>query len=210
MRPQIFLLLATLLIGGCAGHSTVSKNQCAAGDWQTLGYRDGVNGHRSSRLLDHQDACMKQDIVPDRADYMLGWNEGVREYCQPNNGFSVGEHGWAHNNICPSDMRADFQHAWKEGRSLYQARAEVANLERELDRRTARLTEVKSQIVSVAAAQLNGDLTATERIDLATRVQRLYEEKEHLKVTIPDVEAELAFKSRELDRLSRTLAVVTY
>ena len=153
---------------------------------------------------------MKQDIVPDRADYMLGWNEGVREYCQPNNGFSVGEHGWSHNNICPSDMRADFQHAWKEGRSLYQARADVANLERDLDRRSARLIEVKSQIVSVAAAQLNGDLTAAERIDLATRVQRLYEEKEHLKATIPDVEAELAFKARELDRLSQTLAQVTY
>jgi len=204
------LVVLALLQSACAGKSSVSENQCAAGDWQTLGYRDGVNGYQSSRLLDHQDACMEHDIVPDRTDYIVGWEQGVREYCEPNNGFSVGERGWQHNNVCPADMRADFLRAWKEGRSLYQARADVANLTYELDRKTDRLAEVRSQIVSTAAAQLNGELTAAQRIELATRVQRLYDERQRLKSEIPDVEAELAIKSRELDRLSQTLAAVTY
>lgn len=206
MRSLFVLAALLVMFGGCAGRSSVSENQCAAGDWQTIGYRDGVNGHRSSRLLDHQDACMKHDVMPDRAEYMVGWDQGIREYCEPTNGFRVGERGWDHNNVCPAELRASFETAYSEGRALYQARAEVANLEWELDQNRTRLSSVKSEIVSVAAAQLNAELTPTERIDLATRLQRLYEEKERLNAEIPDLEADLADKSRELENLSQTLA----
>lgn len=209
MRSLTLLVISMALLGACANRSTVSENQCAAGDWQTLGYRDGVNGYRSSRLLEHQDACVDHGVVPDRAEYRLGWEEGAREYCEPNNGFHVGERGWQHNNICPADLQAGFLTAYREGRSLYQARVSVANLEWELDQKTARLAEVKAQIVSTAASQLNGELTPTERIELAARVQRLLEEREQLRAEIPDVEAELAIKSRELDQLNRSLASVT-
>lgn len=210
MRSLFLLVAILMMLGGCAGRSSVSENQCAAGDWQTIGYRDGVNGYRSTRLLEHQDACMKHQIVPDRAEYMVGWEQGVREYCEPNNGFTVGERGWQHNNVCPTDMASEFQKAWKKGRSLYQARVDVANLEQELDSKTARLTAVKSEIVSAAAAQLNAELTPTERVELATRVQRLYEEREQLNDDIPLIEAELDVKSRELERLTQSLAAVTY
>ena len=210
MRSLILVSIFMLMLGACAGQSTVSENQCAAGDWQTLGYRDGVNGYRSSRLLEHQDACVEHGVVPDRAEYMVGWEQGVREYCEPNNGFYVGERGWQHNNVCPADLRVGFLSAYKEGRSLYQARVDVANLEWAIDQKTARLPEVNTQIVSAAAAQLNGELPPAERIDLAARVQRLYAEKERLRAEIPDLEAELAIKSRELDRLEQSLASITY
>lgn len=210
MRSSIFLLILALILGACAGRSTVSENQCAAGDWRTLGYRDGANGYRSSRLLDHQDACLDHDIVPDRGAYMAGWERGIREYCEPNNGFRVGENGWQHNNACPTDLRADFQKAWLEGRKLYQARVDVANLERELAHKTARLSEVKSRMVSAAAAQFDGNLTSTERIELAARVQRLNEERQSLRTDIPRIESELELRTRELDRLTTTLASVVY
>jgi hypothetical protein len=195
-----------MVLGACAGKPSVSENQCTAGDWETLGYRDGANGYRSSRLLEHHDACVEHGIVPDRSEYMVGWREGIREYCEPGNGFVIGERGWAHNNVCPSELRADFVDAYGEGRQLFLARSEVNNLQRELDQKTARLTEVKSQIVNVAAQQLNGDLTPTQRIELATQVQRLYDERETLRMEIPQIEAELAVKSRELDRLAQSLA----
>ncbi|MGD8418731.1 MAG: DUF2799 domain-containing protein [Pseudomonadales bacterium] len=202
MRTNLMLLVTCVLaVAGCSSKPSVSENQCAAGDWQTIGYRDGVNGMRSSQLLAHQDACMEHGITPDRSQYMLGWDEGVREYCEPNNGFDVGERGWGHNNVCPEDMRAAFLAAYQEGRTLYQARADVANLEREIDQKTARLSEVKSQIVTTTAAQIDGSLTPTQRVELATRVQRLYEEKQQLEKELPDLEAELSIRNRELDRL---------
>ena len=204
------VFLTFLLVTGCAGRGTVSENQCAVGDWQSLGYRDGINGYRSTRLLEHGDACMKHDIVPDRSAYMLGWEEGIRSYCEPNNGFSVGERGWQHNNVCPADLRADFLMAYKEGRRLYMARVEVANLEREIEHKTNRLDAVNAQIVSDAAAQLNPDLTPAERIELGARVPRLYEEKRRLLDELPDLEAELEISRRELEHLNQTLASATF
>lgn len=206
MKALHVLLVSGLMLGGCAGSPSVSENQCAAGDWQTVGYRDGVNGVRASRLLAHQDACGRHGIVPDRAEYMLGWESGVREYCQPSNGFQVGEHGWRHDNVCPQDLQAGFLSAYREGLDLYQARAAVANLEWEIARKTERLAEVKTQIVTTAAAQLDAGLTAADRVELVSRVQRLHEEQQRLKREIPDLEAELLVKSRELDNLNRTLA----
>ncbi len=210
MRFAILISLSLWLLGACAGRPTVSENQCAAGDWQTLGYRDAVNGYRSSRLLEHQDACVEYGIVPDRAAYMFGWDDGVQEYCEPNNAFSVGERGWQHNNVCPAGLREGFLHAYQEGRSLYLARYELANLEQHLEQNIADLAQVKSHIVSALAAQLDSGLTASERIELATRVQRLYEEKQRLSAEIPRLENELAIKFRALDRLNQSLAAVTH
>ena len=68
----LILLTSAVILSGCGGGATVSENQCIASDWQTLGYRDGVNGIRSSQLLKHQDACVEHGIIPDRAGYMAG------------------------------------------------------------------------------------------------------------------------------------------
>ena len=54
-------------LAGCSSNS-VSESQCIAGDWQTIGYRDGANGNRSTQLLAHQDACVKHGVIPDRAE----------------------------------------------------------------------------------------------------------------------------------------------
>ena len=207
MRSLIFFLIVAAWMSGCAGRPSISENQCAAGDWQTIGYRDGVNGQRSSRLLAHQDACMEYGVVPGRQAYMTGWEDGAREYCDPNNGFHVGERGWSHNNICPADLRAGFLTAYHAGRALYDTRAEIADLEREIDRKTSRLSALKSEIISATTAQLDGTLTVEARVELAARVQKLYEEREQIRLELPDLEAELAAKSGDLDRLSQTVAV---
>ncbi|MCZ6616489.1 MAG: DUF2799 domain-containing protein [Gammaproteobacteria bacterium] len=209
MRSCFGISLITFLLAGCSGGATVSESQCVAGDWQTLGYRDGVRGLRSSQLLAHQDACVKHGIVPDRHGYKLGWEEGIREYCEPYNGFSVGEHGNGHNNVCPSDLRAEFLTAYQEGRSLYLARMEVANLERAITRKVNRLEQIKAEIISTATAQLNPVLTTVERIELLARTERLNTERVRIREEIPALEQDLAIKARHLDALNGSLAAVT-
>jgi hypothetical protein len=207
MRALIFTGAFCCLLAGCAGKPSVSEHQCAVGDWETIGYRDGVNGNRSTALLRHQDACMEHGIAPNRASYMSGWEQGAREYCEPSNAYHIGERGWSHNNICPTDLRAGFLTAYQEGRRLYEARVTVANLEWEIDQKTGRLDAIKSEIISAGAAQLDPELTVEQRVELGTRVQRLLDEQTRLKQELPDLEAELAIKSRELDRLSGALAM---
>ena len=80
MRSLLLLIPIGLVLSGCAGKPSMSENQCAVGDWQTVGYRDGVTGSRSTALLKHQDACMEHGVAPNRSDYRVGWEQGAREY----------------------------------------------------------------------------------------------------------------------------------
>lgn len=194
------------LLAGCGGGATVTENQCYAGDWQTLGYRDGANGQRSTSILAHQDACGEHGIVPDRDDYMLGWEQGVREYCQADNGFAVGERGRGYNNVCPEELRSGFLAAYNQGRSLYLARTAVNRIEREIYSNKTRLESVKSEIVASAAAQFSGTLLPEERLELISKTQRLYEEQQELEFELQELEQELIIKEQELHRLNQALA----
>lgn len=51
-----------LLLSSCA---TLSKQECVVGDWQTIGYNDGVAGHYADRLASHTKACAKASVAPD-------------------------------------------------------------------------------------------------------------------------------------------------
>lgn len=209
MRASALVLLM-ILNAGCASSGSVSHNQCIAADWETLGYRDGVGGYRSSRLLAHQDACVEHGIIPDRNLYMAGWEQGAREFCEPNRGFELGERGDGHHNICPADMREPFLVAYREGRGLYLARLAVNDLERTIAQKEDRLQHVKAEIVSSATDQLNPVLTTAERIELLTYTNRLRDEQAALEVEIPGLYAELDDKRAQLNVLQRTLAKVVY
>ena len=66
MRPNVsipFAAVSMLLLSACSSNPSVSESQCIAGDWQTVGYRDGTNGLRSTQLLQHQDACVQYDVI---------------------------------------------------------------------------------------------------------------------------------------------------
>ena len=210
MRTHLIIIAAVLALGGCGGGASVSQNQCIASDWQTLGYRDGINGVNSSQLLAHQDACVKHGIIPDREGYMLGWREGIREYCQPYNAFNVGQRGVRYDNICPNDMQADFIAAYKDGRALFKARAEVNRLQNLIARNESRREHVKAELLVAMAEQLNPMITTQERVALLARMQRLNEEQRRIRRDLPHLRYELQLKTGELESLNRLLALATY
>lgn len=212
MRLHLFLSISILALAflACGKNATVTKNQCIAGDWQTLGYRDGAVGFRSTRLLAHQDACVEFGVIPDREPYMLGWSQGIEEFCDPNSAFMFGQSGNRHQNVCPADQRDEFLRAYKEGRTLFLARSEVYELERKLDNSRLRILAIEQEIVSAAAAQLDPLLALNTRIELMAKIQRLTDEKRRLSAEIPVLEEALAIKSDELEALNRSMAALSF
>lgn len=204
--PAIALLLLVSTGFGCARNASVSESQCAAGDWETIGYRDGALGYRSSRLLAHQDACVPRGVTPDRAAYQAGWQQGIAEFCQPDNGFELGRSGEGHANVCPAPQRDAFLAAFERGRSLFTAEARVREVENAIARKTHRLHTIDEEMVATASAQLDPMLLPAHRIQLAGRVKTLYDEKLRLAAEIPALEEELRLRQRELEDVDRSMA----
>ncbi|MEZ5560354.1 MAG: DUF2799 domain-containing protein [Pseudomonadales bacterium] len=210
MRPILLagVLAGTLALAGCA--STLTESQCLASDWQTVGYRDGIAGVQSSQLLNHQNACVKHGVVPDRNAYLAGWREGVYQYCQPGNGFAVGERGAGYANVCPAELEDAFQAAYREGRQLYVAQSEINQIYAGISQREGRIQSIKQELASITAAMISPESTAADRAAMLLTAKDLAEEQGRLEEEIQSLKAEVAYKSEELRALRTSLASVDY
>lgn len=197
------VIAALALVSGCA---TLSESQCVASDWETVGYRDGMAGTQSSQLLKHQNACVKHGVVPDREAYLAGWDQGVRQYCMPENGFSAGEHGKSYTNVCPEEMQASFYAAYQEGRQLYVAQSEINTLNRQISQKEYRLKQIATEISSTDARLVDDSTEAIERRELLDQTKELAQEQGQLETEIQELKVDVALKSERLKNLRQTLA----
>lgn len=195
--------IALAALGGCA---SLSESQCIASDWQTVGYADGKNGTSQSQLLKHQNACMKHGVIPDRDAYLAGWNEGVAQYCTPQNGFAAGERGAAYSNVCPEHMHDAFYAAYQNGRQLHLAQAEINSLQRAIAQKEHRLNHVAEEIADTEALLIEADLTSLERRALLDDTKALAQEQGALQTEIQDLKVDVALKAERLELLRRDLA----
>jgi len=201
------VLCALVVLGaGCAATPTVSENQCRAGDWQTIGYRDGVRGFDSSYLLRHQEACGEFAIVPERNLYLAGWQEGLLNYCTADNGFQQGLQGRSINGVCRAGLREPYASAHADGRALYVARRDVSRWQQTLLNQQKRLEQIKQEIIGVTTAQLQPDLTAEERLRLLSTLEDLADERAELKAELPRTEQALMDAEDHLTHLDQTPA----
>jgi hypothetical protein len=68
----------------------MSREECAALDWRTLGYEDGVRGATGDRIGEHRTACAEYGVRPDLDAYRAGRDSGLREFCREANGYRIG------------------------------------------------------------------------------------------------------------------------
>jgi hypothetical protein len=197
------LLAGTAALGGCA---SLSESQCLAGDWQTVGYRDGSSGQSHSALLKHQNACVKHGVTPDREAYLAGWDQGIIQYCQPRNGFALGERGVAFPTLCPDAVVDPFEAAYHDGRRLYLARAEIRRLEREIDAREHRLEHLDDAIASAESRLVEDGLSSAERRELLEETKQMSREQGEIEVELKELRIDVALEHQRLQQLRHALA----
>ena len=103
------LAVCVLVLTGCA---SMSKNECRAVDWRTIGYEDGVAGYSGERIAQHRKACAKHGVAPDLDAYRAGREQGLSEFCQPHNGFLFGSRGGTYQGVCPAELAPGFVDAY--------------------------------------------------------------------------------------------------
>ncbi|QBK30254.1 DUF2799 domain-containing protein [Roseitalea porphyridii] len=122
---------AALALSSCA---TLNEEQCQVVDWQQLGQSDGAQGQPSTYIARHQEACTRFGITVNAAAWQSGWESGIRSYCTPSNGLSVGLSGGVNRNACPADLAARFNEAYRVGDAVHDARSRRDETQREIDR----------------------------------------------------------------------------
>jgi len=118
------------LLAGCA---TLSKQECLIGDWQAIGYNDGVAGYHSDRLASHTKACAKASVAPDYQAWERGRKLGLQQYCTINNAYNIGRRGRQLNNVCPIAMTNTLQAANQKGLDYYTLDSQLDKDNRLLD-----------------------------------------------------------------------------
>ena len=105
---KLNVVLVVMALTGCVASEAELAQQ---GNWQQIGYQDGVAGHsqRSYELLSEL-GSVKQ------ADYELGYTQGVKEYCNPNFAYQMGLSGQFYEGVCEgTDDAQKFRMEWQRG-----------------------------------------------------------------------------------------------
>lgn len=201
---SITALCATLLfVGGCA---SMSAEECLVSDWHAIGFEDGAAGYTANRIGHHRKACGKHGIAPDFEAYRAGREEGLREFCQPSRGFSLGAAGGRYYGVCSSDQEPHFVDAYRSGQQLYTLRSNVQSATNAIHSREAELDRVRQQIRDTEAALIAPETTVEQRILLLADLKELSEETGRLEAEIVDLVAERQDRQHELASYEQILA----
>ena len=196
-------LLAAGLLSSCA--TGMSRNECVLADWQTIGYEDGLRGFPAEHIGAHRVACAKHQVTPNLAAYSAGRERGLREYCQPKNGFRAGLTGTGYANVCSGSSETTFVNAYQWGRQIHDARAELHTTNTRLRNAREGLARTNAAMGSVTAELVLPTVPIERRTWLATELVRLTQERSELVPRIDQLAAysqQLAVNVQELERQS--------
>ena len=116
LTQRLAILGSIYLLSACA---TLTKQECMVGDWQAIGYNDGVAGYYSDRLASHAKACAKTSVTPDYQLWERGRQLGLKQYCTVTSAYNVGRRGRKLNNVCPIALASSLQVANQKGLDYY-------------------------------------------------------------------------------------------
>ncbi|HPF25433.1 MAG TPA: DUF2799 domain-containing protein [Steroidobacteraceae bacterium] len=200
----VTVALTAVALAGCA--SSMSKNECRTVDWRTVGYEDGVAGRSGSRIAQHRKSCAAAGVSTDLDAYQRGRAEGLREYCQPENGFRAGLNGQTYGGYCAADLAEDFTLAYESGQELRERRVRLNTVNSRLSyvhRETARL---ENRITSAGLVIVDGKTTSEQRAQALLDVKHMVELRERLQGEIPQLESDRRRYQFELDEYRTRIA----
>lgn len=194
-KALAILASVTLLMQGCA---TMSGQECMVSDWRAVGYEDGVRGQTADRVGQHRKACAKHGITPDLDAYQAGREAGLREFCNPDNGFDLGSRGGSYRGVCPPDLADDFLAAYRSGKQLHDLETTVRSLTSQINAKRRRMDKIDNELAKAEAALVAEGTTPEERVRWLSETKSLAEERGQLETEILNLVVEKARREDEL------------
>ena len=198
------LAVGTLLLAACS--TTMTRDECRAVNWRTVGYEDGVAGYSGERIGQHRKACAEYGVAPDLDAYRAGRADGLREYCQPRNGYRAGVNGAVYHDSCPADLAPAFVEAYDSGRELYVRTRRVTDAESEIAHKRREIARLEDSVTRKAFVVISETATPEERTQAVVDTKQAAERIGRLKAEIVELEKDRARYQQELDAYRSTVA----
>lgn len=187
-----------LILTGCAGG--MSKKECLAADWRTIGYEDGARGAPADAIAARRQTCAKKaGVAPDIDAYLAGRTRGLAEYCTPANGYAVGLRGQPYHGVCTRHGEKAFLARHRAGSERYGYRRRAADAARAVTEAERRLDAVSREIAEVEAELVAPKVPVERRIELLAELKRLGGEGERIERSLGPL---LAARDREAAKLA--------
>jgi hypothetical protein len=148
-------------------------------------------------------------VRADLALYQEGRNQGLREFCQPINGYNLGVRGGTYNGVCSAQSEPTFLRAYQAGRDLHEMVARVSGTQAELDSKRRELARVEHGIIESSAAAISAETSADQRAQAVVDAANLAEHAGRLKVEIRQLSADSVRYQAELDAYRSTHPPIT-
>ena len=116
LRQTIILAGFAVMAAGC---STISKDSCIAGSWESLGYEDGRNGESRGHFNKIAKTCSKYGISANATDYRIGYETGIQQHCSFDKGYDHGNSGNSPKTECLEINSTPYLDGYNEGLPLY-------------------------------------------------------------------------------------------
>ncbi len=206
MKSTVLLLpIAVLAISACST-ATLSKDECRTVDWRTVGYEDGVAGRSGERIGAHRRACAEHGVTPDLEAYRKGREEGLREFCQPHNGYRAGVTGAPYYDVCPEDLAAAFLVQYESGRELYRYEQRVRDADARLVAKRSEITRLEDAVAKRGFLVISETATAEQRAQAVLDAKQYAERIGRLKAEVTQLEKDRARYAQELETYRTTVA----
>lgn len=177
----------------------MNKDECRTVDWRTVGYEDGVAGRSGEQIGQHRRACAEYGVTPDLDAYRTGRAEGLRDYCQPHNGYRAGATGASYYDVCPADLAPAFVAAYESGRELYDLERRVTDADEQIEARRAEIARLEDAVSRNAFDFIDKAATPEQRAQAVLDTKQAAERIGRLKSEIDLLEQDRARYAQELE-----------
>jgi hypothetical protein len=166
-KPSIAITttLLALLLSGCA---SISKEECLAGNWEQLGFKDASNGHESSRIGSHIEECGKVGVQIDKNLYTKGYQDGLKVFCTYDRGLQLGKNDGYYREICPAELAGDFRRGYNLGQQIHKIENQIHTIETEMQ---ALETQLSKEVLSYERRRIASEISGKRALVMTLRTQ---------------------------------------
>jgi hypothetical protein len=200
---KLAVVIILLVVAGCGGGKAEREQRraaaCDATDWWALGFEDGVKGLRADQFGKYRRECAPYGVTANITLYLEGRDEGLLDYCRPQNGYRLGSEGYRYANVCPPGLEGAFLDAHKDGSGLYERRSAVQNASDRLNQARQRADDLELIIADKSTAMISPGTPLGDRVNIGIEIKQLTQEKVELERSIPRMETDLNNAQYNLD-----------